>query len=145
MICNGTMAEWSQIRSVIVRVINKIGRPGSGIGVRFVYHEYDYRQLDDTKSYYQLIIAMFGINTTSGISKLLYIVSRGDKLVVSMPNITYKSCYHLFIQQPEKFSHATPSVYFCLVVLLRRRANWFQSICFWPSWSKHQAKSMHFS
>ena len=30
-----------------------------GAGVRFVYHECDYRsKLDDTKSYYQLIIKM---------------------------------------------------------------------------------------
>ena len=29
-----------------------------------------------------------------------------------MPNITYKSCYDLFILQPEKFSHVTPSFIF---------------------------------
>ena len=51
MICNGTKAERSPIRSVIIRVTNKIEA-----GVRFVYYEYDYRQLDDTKVYYQLII-----------------------------------------------------------------------------------------
>ena len=33
-----------------------------------------------------------------------------------MPNITYKSCYYLFILQPEKFSHLTPCVYFRRVV-----------------------------
>ena len=44
-----------------------------------------------------------------------------------MPNITYKSCYYLFILQPEKFSYVTPSVYFHRVASLRRRANWFQS------------------
>ena len=30
MISNGNRTEWSPIRSVIIRVINKIGRPGSG-------------------------------------------------------------------------------------------------------------------
>ena len=29
-----------------------------------------------------------------------------------MPNITYKSCYYLFILQPAKFSHVTPSFFF---------------------------------
>ena len=30
MICNGNRTEWSPIRSVIIGVINKIGRPRSG-------------------------------------------------------------------------------------------------------------------
>ena len=30
VICNGNRTEWSPIRSVIIRVINKIGRPRSG-------------------------------------------------------------------------------------------------------------------
>ena len=30
MIYNGNRTEWSPIRSVIIRVINKIGRPRSG-------------------------------------------------------------------------------------------------------------------
>ena len=30
IICNGNRTEWSPIRSVIIRVINKIGRPRSG-------------------------------------------------------------------------------------------------------------------
>ena len=30
MISNGNRTEWSPIRSVIIRVINKIGRPRSG-------------------------------------------------------------------------------------------------------------------
>ena len=30
VICNGNRTEWSQIRSVIIRVINKTGRPRSG-------------------------------------------------------------------------------------------------------------------
>ena len=30
MICNGNRTEWSPIRSVIIRVINKIGRPRNG-------------------------------------------------------------------------------------------------------------------
>ena len=33
-----------------------------------------------------------------------------------MLNITYNSCYYLFILQPEKFSHQTPCVYFRRVV-----------------------------
>ena len=50
--------------------------------------------------------------------------------VVIMPNISYKSCYPLFILQPEKFSYVTPSVYFRRLVSLLRRANCFQSSCF---------------
>ena len=54
-ISNGNRTEWSPIRSVIIRVITK--SDDRAAGVRFVYHEYDYRpELDDTKSYYQLII-----------------------------------------------------------------------------------------
>ena len=30
MVSNGNRTEWSPIRSVIIRVINKIGRPRSG-------------------------------------------------------------------------------------------------------------------
>ena len=30
LFCNGNRTEWSPIRSVIIRVINKIGRPCSG-------------------------------------------------------------------------------------------------------------------
>ena len=58
--------------------------------------------------------------------------------VAFTPNTTYKSCYYLCILQPEKFSHVTPSVYFRRVVSLRRRANWFQSSCFWLSWCRHE-------
>ena len=50
LISNGNRTEWSPIRSVIIRVITK--SDDRATGVRFVYHEYDYRQ----KSYYQLII-----------------------------------------------------------------------------------------
>ena len=38
---NGNRTEWSPIRSVIIRVITK--SDDSAAGVRFVYHEYDYR------------------------------------------------------------------------------------------------------
>ena len=40
MICNGNKTEWSPIRSVIIRVITKLD--DRALGVRFVYHEYDY-------------------------------------------------------------------------------------------------------
>ena len=50
-ICNGNRTEWSPIRSVIIRVITK--SDDRAAGVRFVYNE-----LDDTKSYYQLIIKL---------------------------------------------------------------------------------------
>ena len=40
-ICNGNRTEWSPIRSVIIRVITKSDNRAAG--VRFVYHEYDYR------------------------------------------------------------------------------------------------------
>ena len=40
-ISNGNRTEWSQIRSVIIRLITK--SDDRAAGVRFVYHEYDYR------------------------------------------------------------------------------------------------------
>ena len=60
MIKSGQRAEWSLIRSVIIRVINK--SDDHDAGVRFVNHEYDYTplqtELDDTMSCYQLIITI---------------------------------------------------------------------------------------
>ena len=50
MISNGNRTELSSIRSVIIRVITKSDHRAAG--VRFVYHEYDYRP----KSYCQLIL-----------------------------------------------------------------------------------------
>ena len=44
-VCNGNRTEWSPIRSVIIRVITK--SDDRTAGVRFVYHEYDYKQLLD--------------------------------------------------------------------------------------------------
>ena len=41
-ISNGNRPEWSPIRSVIMRVITK--SDDCAVGVRFVYHEYDYRR-----------------------------------------------------------------------------------------------------
>ena len=40
-ISNGNRTEWSPIRSVIIPLITKSDDRASG--VRFVYHEYDYR------------------------------------------------------------------------------------------------------
>ena len=40
-ISNGNRTEWSPIRSVIIRVMTKLDDQAAG--VRFVYHEYDYR------------------------------------------------------------------------------------------------------
>ena len=48
MICNGNRTEWSPIRSVIIRVITK--SDDRAAGVRFVYHEYDYRPNWTTRS-----------------------------------------------------------------------------------------------
>ena len=36
LICNGNRTEWSPIRSVIIRVINKIGRLRSGSPIRLI-------------------------------------------------------------------------------------------------------------
>ena len=47
-ICNGNRTEWSPIRSVIIRVITK--SDDREAGVRFVYHEYDYRPNWTTRS-----------------------------------------------------------------------------------------------
>ena len=58
MLCNGNRTEWSPIRSVIIRVINKIGRPRSGSPICIFNREYDYRQFDDTRFCYQLIITI---------------------------------------------------------------------------------------
>ena len=41
LISYGNRTEWSPIRSVIIRVITK--SDDRAAGVRFVYHEYDYR------------------------------------------------------------------------------------------------------
>ena len=46
--CNGNRTEWSPIRSVIIRVITK--SDDRAAGVRFVYHEYDYRPNWTTRS-----------------------------------------------------------------------------------------------
>ena len=56
-IYNSNRTEWSPIRSVIIRVINKIGRPRSGspICLSRVWLE---TELDDTMSCYQLIITI---------------------------------------------------------------------------------------
>ena len=40
-ISNGNRTEWSPIRSVNIRLITK--SDDRAAGVRFVYHEYDYR------------------------------------------------------------------------------------------------------
>ena len=52
-ISNGNRTEWRPIRSVIMRVINKIGRPRSESPICFNNHEYE--ELDDTKFCYRLI------------------------------------------------------------------------------------------
>ena len=48
MASNGNRTEWSQIRSVIMEVITK--SDDRAAGVRFVYHEYDYRPNWTTQS-----------------------------------------------------------------------------------------------
>ena len=48
VICNGNRAEWSPIRSVIIRVTTK--SDDRAAGVRFVNHEYDYRPNWTTRS-----------------------------------------------------------------------------------------------
>ena len=48
LISNGNRTEWSPNRSVIIRVITK--SDDRAAGVRFVYHEYDYRQNWTTQS-----------------------------------------------------------------------------------------------
>ena len=48
MLSNGNRTEWSPIRSVIIRVITK--SDDRAAGVRFVYHEYDYRPNWTTRS-----------------------------------------------------------------------------------------------
>ena len=48
LLCNGNRTEWSPIRSVIIPVITK--SDDRAAGVRFVYHEYDYRPNWTTRS-----------------------------------------------------------------------------------------------
>ena len=48
VISNGNRTECSPIRSVIIQVITK--SDDRAAGVRFVYHEYDYRQNWTTRS-----------------------------------------------------------------------------------------------
>ena len=47
-ICSGNRTEWSPIQSVIIRVITN--SDDRAAGVRFVYHEYDYRLNWTTRS-----------------------------------------------------------------------------------------------
>ena len=47
-VSNGDRAEWSPIQSVIIRVKTK--SDDRAAGVRFVYHEYDYRLNWTTRS-----------------------------------------------------------------------------------------------
>ena len=47
-VSNGNRTEWSLIQSVIIRVITK--SDDRAAGVRFVYHEYDYRLNWTTRS-----------------------------------------------------------------------------------------------
>ena len=47
-ISNGNRAEWSTFRCVIIQVITK--SDDRAAGVRFVYHEYDYRPNWTTRS-----------------------------------------------------------------------------------------------
>ena len=48
IISNGNRTEWSPNRSVIIQVITKLD--DCAAGVRFVYHEYDYRPNSTTRS-----------------------------------------------------------------------------------------------
>ena len=45
---NSNRTEWGPVRSVIIRVITKLENRTAG--VRFVYHEYDYRANWTTRS-----------------------------------------------------------------------------------------------
>ena len=56
-ICNGNWTDWSPIRFVIIRVINKIGRPRSGSPICLIT-VWLQTELDDTKFRYQLIITL---------------------------------------------------------------------------------------
>ena len=59
---NGNRAEWRPIRSVIIRMISKkkkIGRSRSGSPICLITGMIEHTELDDTKSYYQLIILKF--------------------------------------------------------------------------------------
>ena len=62
LICNGNRTEYSPIQYAIIRVINKIGRPQSGspISKSRVWLE---TELDDTNSYWQLIINIVLVNS----------------------------------------------------------------------------------
>ena len=50
IISNGNRTEWSPIRSVIIRVLVTTKSDDRAAGVRFVYHEYDYRPNWTTRS-----------------------------------------------------------------------------------------------
>ena len=57
LINNGNRTEWSPIRSVIIRVINKISRPRSGSPICLIMSMIA-DQFDETKFCYQLIITI---------------------------------------------------------------------------------------
>ena len=60
--------EWSPIRSVIIRVIKKIGRPRSGSSI-CLSRVWLHTELDDTKSYYQLRATASNYQTSPDSSK----------------------------------------------------------------------------
>ena len=101
-------------------------------------------------------VVIFGINTTSDISKLFYIISRAVRRVKFGTILKYHEWYLCQISRTNhaiiclyynlrNFCNLTPSVYFHPVVSLRRQANCFRSSCFRPRLSRHWARSMYFS
>ena len=60
-ISNGNRTEWSPIRSLIIRVISK--SDDRAAGVRFVYHEYDYR-LTLNRPFYSCVLSYLAMNAS---------------------------------------------------------------------------------
>ena len=83
-----------------------------------------------------------GINTTSDISKLLYVSSRAVRRVkfetiiisrvVFIPNITYKSCYYLFILLPTKLSQSNCINFSCSSITSKTKSNFKNSLFVLP-------------
>ena len=90
---------------------------------------------------------IFGINTTSDISELFYIIWGNfeiSRVVFIMPNITYNSCYYLFILQPEKFSHLTACVYFVKLFCIGEKIG-FEVLDFGPAGPDSEKVNVLFS
>ena len=116
IISNGNSTEWSPIQSVIIRVLTK--SDDRAAGVRFVYHEYDYR-----------------LNWTTRSPIINYATSfRNYSVLTSLNKVCYHYHYHYHYRYRCHF-HCHWFVMFILVSFMKtnKQTN-----------KKHNADELHF-